>query len=61
MEIARLLVELGVNRLICGGIQHQYKEWLLSKGIGVMYNQKGEAKGIIKNLLKSKATEQSVT
>lgn len=51
MEIARLLVELGVEKIICGGIQYYYKEWLIGKGIGVMYNQKGEAGETIRMIL----------
>ena len=55
MEIARLLVELGVEKVICGGIQYYYKEWLISKGICVMYNQKGEAGETIRMILEKEA------
>jgi len=54
LEIARLLVELGVERVICGGIQHRYKEWLISKGVGVLYNQKGTADEVIRMILEKK-------
>jgi len=61
MAIARLLVELGVEKVICGGIQYYYKEWLISKGIGVMYNQKGLAKDIIQNFPRFREAEQNET
>lgn len=51
MEIARRLVELGVEKLICGGIQHRYKNWLVGRGVTVVENQKGPARGLIENLL----------
>jgi len=54
MEIARLLVELGVEKVICGGIQNCYKEWLIRKGIGVLYNQKGEVGEAIRIILGEK-------
>ena len=53
MEIARRLVALGVERLICGGIQSHYKDWLIGKGITVVDNQRGVAKEIVQNLLRS--------
>jgi predicted Fe-Mo cluster-binding NifX family protein len=53
MEMARRLVNLGVEGLICGGIQRSCKEWLISKGVAVMDNQKGEAERFLKNPLRS--------
>jgi predicted Fe-Mo cluster-binding NifX family protein len=50
MKIARLLVDLGVEMLICGGIQSFYKEWLISKGISVLDNQRGLIHEIIQKL-----------
>lgn len=53
MEIARRLVKLGVEGLICGGIQRSCKEWLISKGVAVLDNQKGEVENFLKNPLRS--------
>lgn len=54
MEIAKNLVDLGVEELICGGISHFYKDWLIAKGISVVDNQRGVAKEIIQKLLGTK-------
>ena len=51
MEIARCLVDLGVDKLICGGIQNRYKDWLVKRGVRVVENQRGPAREIIKKLL----------
>ena len=49
--ISQNLVALGVEKLVCGGIQHHYKDWLIRKGIRVVDNQRGVAKEVmIKNL-----------
>jgi len=53
MEMARRLADLGVEKLICGGIQNHHKEWLIRKGITVVDNQRGVAKKIVQNLLRS--------
>jgi predicted Fe-Mo cluster-binding NifX family protein len=45
MDIARRLVDLGVNLLICGGIPSHYKDWLMGKGMTVVDNQKGRVRG----------------
>ena len=50
MEIARRLVNLGIQYLICGGIHRTYKDWLIRSGITVIDNQKGIAKEAILNL-----------
>jgi predicted Fe-Mo cluster-binding NifX family protein len=54
MEMARRLVELGVERLICGGILRSCKEWLIAKGVSVLDNQKGKAEELLKNVLEPK-------
>jgi predicted Fe-Mo cluster-binding NifX family protein len=51
VEIARRLADLGVEQLICGGIQNQNKEWLMAKGIMVVDNQKGVAGEIVRTHL----------
>lgn len=53
MEIARSLVALGVEELVCGGIQSHYKDWLIGKGITVVDNQRGEAREIVRTCLGS--------
>jgi len=52
MEIARRLVSLGIQYVICGGIHRTYKDWLTRNGITVMENQRGIAMEVIKKLLK---------
>ncbi|MGB9629560.1 MAG: NifB/NifX family molybdenum-iron cluster-binding protein [Thermodesulfobacteriota bacterium] len=52
MEIARRLVSLGIQYLICGGIHRTYKDWLISNGITVMENQRGIAKEVVKKMIK---------
>ncbi|MBW2342221.1 MAG: hypothetical protein JRF50_18095 [Deltaproteobacteria bacterium] len=52
MEIARRLVDLGVEMLVCGGISRFYKEWLAGKGVTVMDNERGVAIQVIEKLLR---------
>ena len=52
MEISRRILELGVDRIICGGIQTYSKNWLITKGIEVVDNQKGLVEEIIEQLKK---------
>jgi len=51
MEIARRLVDLGVEKLICGGIQNRYKNWLIGRGVTVVENQRGPAWDLVHSLL----------
>jgi hypothetical protein len=41
------LVDLGVEKLICGGIQTRYKNWLVGRGVTVVENQRGLAWDLI--------------
>jgi predicted Fe-Mo cluster-binding NifX family protein len=50
MEIARRLVDLGVEKLICGGIQTRYKNWLVGRGVTVVENQRGPAWDLVLSL-----------
>jgi len=50
MEIARRLVDLGVEKLICGGIQNRYKNWLIGRGVTVVDNQRGPAWDLLQSL-----------
>lgn len=52
-DIARRLVDLGVEKVVCGGIGRAYKEWLTSKGVSVEDNRRGNAREVLKQLLKS--------
>jgi predicted Fe-Mo cluster-binding NifX family protein len=52
MEIARRLASMGIQYILCGGIQRTYKDWLIRNGITVMENQRGIAMEVIKTLLK---------
>ncbi|MGB9699786.1 MAG: NifB/NifX family molybdenum-iron cluster-binding protein [Thermodesulfobacteriota bacterium] len=63
LELARRLVELKVKSLICGGIQRYCKEWLLSKGVKVLDNKRGEAEDFIKEMfgLKERERKAAVT
>ena len=58
MEIARRLVSLGIQYVICGGIHRAYKDWLTRNGITVMENQRGGAREVIKKLLNEFANER---
>lgn len=51
MDMARHLVTLGVEKVICGGISRLHKQWLMDKGVIVEDNQKGEARKIVEKLL----------
>ena len=52
MEMARRLAAMGIQYIICGGINRTYKDWLVRNGITVVENQRGVATEIIKKLLK---------
>ncbi|MBW2095292.1 MAG: NifB/NifX family molybdenum-iron cluster-binding protein [Deltaproteobacteria bacterium] len=54
MDMARSLVNLGVEKVICGGISRLHKQWLMDKGVVVEDNQKGEAEKIIERILSGK-------
>jgi predicted Fe-Mo cluster-binding NifX family protein len=58
MEIARRLVSLGIQYVICGGIYRPYKDWLIRNGITVVENQRGIAREVIKKLLNEFANER---
>jgi len=49
--LACRLVELGVNKLVCGGISKTDKEWFIRRGISVEDNRKGEVRKIINEIL----------
>ena len=53
-DIARRLVDLGVEKVICGGISRVHKEWLINRGIIVEDNERGDAGEILKKLIPGK-------
>lgn len=57
MKMARCLVDLRVESLVCGGIQRPCKAWLIGKGVAVMDNQKGEAEKLLRDILRVKTNE----
>jgi predicted Fe-Mo cluster-binding NifX family protein len=58
MEIARRLLSLGIQYVICGGIHRAYKDWLIRNGINVVENQRGIAMEVIKKWLNEFANER---
>jgi predicted Fe-Mo cluster-binding NifX family protein len=58
MEIARRLVDLGVEKVICGGIQNRCKNWLVGWGVTVVENQRGPARDLVQNLLRPIVREE---
>ncbi|MBW2003504.1 MAG: hypothetical protein JRI72_02675 [Deltaproteobacteria bacterium] len=52
LEMAHRLLDLGVDKIICGGISRYYKEWLINKGVNVEDNRKGKASEIIEKMLR---------
>ena len=54
MDIARRLLDLGIDKIICGGISRFCKEWLVNKGVRVEDNRKGEASEIVRSLLEDR-------
>jgi predicted Fe-Mo cluster-binding NifX family protein len=50
MQQARTLLSLGVEEVICGGIQRRFKEWLVSKGVAVVENQRGRFEEVLEAL-----------
>lgn len=52
-RIARYLASNGVDRIVCGGIQHVHKQWLTNRGIQVVENQKGLAEETVSNMITS--------
>lgn len=51
MRQARRLLALGVEQIVCGGIERRLKEWLINQGVRVVENQKGNVQVIIEELL----------
>ncbi|MBW2078757.1 MAG: hypothetical protein JRI71_14670 [Deltaproteobacteria bacterium] len=58
LDMARRLADLGVEEIVCGGIQHSYKEWLIRKRIKVVDNQRGVAREIVQDLLRTQGQKR---
>ncbi|MBW1732692.1 MAG: hypothetical protein JRJ75_17800 [Deltaproteobacteria bacterium] len=54
MDMVRHLINLGVEKVVCGGISRLHKQWLMDKGVIVEDNQKGEAEKVIEKILSEK-------
>ncbi len=50
-QMARRLTTLGVDKIVCGGIQTTHKQWLADNGIQVMDNQKGLAEELLTRII----------
>jgi len=48
IETASHLANLGVDGVLCGGIQSYCKEWLADRGVAVFDNRVGDADEIIR-------------
>jgi predicted Fe-Mo cluster-binding NifX family protein len=57
MKQARQLVNLGVEEIICGGIQARFKDWLMRQGVVVVDNQKGKVWEVLEELIGRSAQE----
>lgn len=51
LELARRLVSLGAQQLICGGILYTHKQWLAANGVRVVDNQKGLAEALVTSMM----------
>jgi len=51
MELARHIVDMKVETLLCGGIERSCKEWLIHQGVHVVENQKGYADEVIAKII----------
>ncbi len=61
MEFCRRLVDLGVEKVICGGIESCYKDWLAKKGVIVLDNFKGPAGEVVRRLLQTPQEEKTAS
>ncbi len=52
LELAHRLVDFGVEKIICGGINRFQKQWLMNKGVAVVDNVRGDARKIVETLLR---------
>lgn len=57
-QLARHLLALKVNKLVCGGIQRHHKHWLQRNGIRVVDNQRGPVEALVTALIVSSSTDK---
>lgn len=58
LEIARRLAASGVDAVICGGIEREHRQWLASRGVHVVDNQKGDVEDVLARMLGSGALNE---
>jgi predicted Fe-Mo cluster-binding NifX family protein len=57
LEKARKLVSLGIDRLVCGGIEISTRAWLERRGVQVVTDVVGEAEKVLSDLAASAAED----
>jgi len=60
-ERRRKLIELGIETVICGGIDEANREWLRQKNIRVVENMMGEAMEVLLDFLLKETETGSVS
>lgn len=60
MDKARKIVALGIDRLICGGIDEPTRTWLERRGIQVITDVTGETERVLKGLLEATSQDPGV-
>jgi len=59
-EKRRKVISLGIEVIICGGIDETNREWLRQKGIRIIDNKMGEAMDVVSAFLTDQSEESSV-
>lgn len=59
IEKRRKLINLGIDTIICGGIDEITKEWLKHKGIHVIENVMGNAMDVLSAFLSKRVIDSS--
>ncbi len=59
LELAKRLAALEIDLLVCGGIQRPLREWLESRGICVIENQKGQAEDLARDALNASRSKHN--
>lgn len=58
-EKRRKLINLGIDTIICGGIDETTKEWLKHKGIHVIENVMGDAMDVLYTFVNKRVVDSS--
>jgi len=59
LSICNTLVKIGVNLIICGGINSNCKTWLIERGVAVTDNRKGLVHNVLKQFMNSPGTNST--